>query len=323
MSCQLIPIISPIGSRIQKISPPVIIALLVGILFIFSLIAGCTSQGNTEPGDENHTLVVACTIPPQEEFIKSIGGNKTRVLVMVPAGASPHTFEPVPSQIARLESADLYVSVGSGIEFENRWLDRIKTMYPDLPIANSSENISLMQGEEEQHETSPEETAGKKTASDPHVWLSVRNAVEMVGTTCRALTDLRPENKVLYEKNRDIYITRLNALDRKINKALAGLPSKKILVYHPAFGYFCRDYGLTQISVEENGKEPSAKGLASVIDQAIHDNISFIFIEPEVSSRTAQTLASEVNASVVLISPLSGKYIDNMQTIADRIAGIT
>jgi zinc transport system substrate-binding protein len=300
--------------------------LIIGVIGC-SLIAGCmdvqTAPTLPSPLPADDTLTIACTIPPQEEFIRAITGDEATILIMVPPGSSPHTFEPTPSQITGLESSDMYVAVGSGLEFENRWLQRIREMYPDLIIINSSENILLRslndQHEHDEHETSEQSL---ETGTDPHVWLSVRNAAEMVNTTTKALMDLRPDQAGAYSQNRDTYLSLLNDLDTKIKTKLSPLPSRKILVYHPAYGYFCQDYDLTQIAVETDGKEPAARTLARLIDEAIAENITLVFAEPEHSTRGAETLALEINATLVLITPLSGNYLENMQHIADNISGI-
>lgn len=299
------------------------LSILVILLASLSLLAGCINQ---EKPDEissgiEKNLIVACTIPPQEEFIKAVGGNSVEVLVMVPPGANPHTFEPTPSQISKLETADLYITLGSGIEFENRWMARIRGMFPDLPLVNSSERILLRHEDEHHHEGESSIDGEEEEATDPHIWLSIKNSAEMVNTTCTALTELRPLQKEKFRKNRDQYLLRLSYLDTEIQKILTDIPSRTILVYHPSFGYFCQDYNLTQISIEENGREPAAQSLANLIDKAKAEKITLIFTEPEVSTRGAETLAAEINGKIILISTLSGEYLKNMKHIADSIAG--
>jgi len=134
------------------------------------------------------------------------------------------------------------------------------------------------------------------------------------------MSQLRPSQKGVFEQNRDRYLARLITLDSKITETLTTIPSRTILVYHPAFGYFCQDYNLTQLAVEEEGKEPSSQSLAKLIAKARSENITLIFTEPEFSTRGAETLATEINGTLVLITPLSGEYLTNMQHIADSIA---
>jgi zinc transport system substrate-binding protein len=295
--------------------------LVIAVLVSVALCSGCTGKdiSQTPDTDSVKNLTIACTIPPQEEFIRAIGGESVNVLVMVPPGASPHTFEPTPTHISGLETADLYMTLGSGIEFENRWISRIAEMFPHLPLVNSSERIQLRKGTGHHHED--ESPGSDEESSDPHIWLSIRNSAEIVNITCDALTELRPSQKDAFEKNRDLYLTRLFELDTQIQNTLADIPTRTILVYHPAFGYFCQDYNLTQIAVEEGGQEPSARSLAALIEKARDEHITLVFSEPEFSTQGAETLAAEIHGTMVLISPLSGEYLKNMQYIADSIAG--
>ena len=297
--------------------------LVILILFcIMCLFAGCSDKDthNQISQETDNHLTIACTIPPQEEFIKAIGGDSVTVQIMVPPGASPHTFEPTPSQISHLENADLYIILGSGIEFENRWISRIRTMFPNLILVNSSERIQLRHESEDHHHESSSDSEDQEESIDPHIWLSIKNTMEIVNTTCDAMSQLRPSQKGVFEQNRDRYLARLITLDSKITETLTTIPSRTILVYHPAFGYFCQDYNLTQLAVEEEGKEPSSQSLAKLIAKARSENITLIFTEPEFSTRGAETLATEINGTLVLITPLSGEYLTNMQHIADSIA---
>ncbi len=304
-----------------KRTPPLIV--LFSFLLVIITLSGCTGdqRGNLEKNGDS--LVIACTIPPQEEFIKAIGGDNVTVFVMVPPGASPHTYEPSPSQIKGLESADMYISLGSGLEFENRWLSRIQGMYPNLPIINSSKDIVFITGEE--HTFTENGTAGDTNntgnGKDPHVWVSLRNAATIVNTTYEALSRFRPAKKEMFDRNRDNYLANLSQLDREIEKELSTLSLRKIIVYHPSLGYFSRDYNLTQISVEVEGHEPAAKSLAALIDEAKSENITMVFAEPEESTRGAEKLSDEINGRMVIISTLSSDYIRNMQHIADKISG--
>jgi len=155
---------------------------------------------------------------------------------------------------------------------------------------------------------------------DPHVWLSLENTARIVNKTADAMVHERPYMRDVFYANRDRYTSQLFEVDHTIRSTLKSLQNRAILVYHPAFGYFCRDYNLTQIAIEENGREPSAQHLAAIITQAQNEGIRLIFAEPESSTKQAETLARELNGTVVLISPLAGNYLENMQRIADHIA---
>ncbi len=290
------------------------LVLLVGI-------CGCTDQHKIS---SSHPLFVACTIPPQEEFIRAVAGDyPVSVLVMVPPGASPHTFEPTPSQIAGLESADLYIALGSGIEFENRWMERITRTYPDMPVINASHDIVVHRAAHAHEQEGEPVHQESHEGVDPHVWLSLQNAARIVNTTAEAMADIRPDMRDTFFKNRDMYVRNLTDVDQNIRESFMDLKTRTILVYHPAFGYFCREYNLTQMAVEENGREPSAQQLAHLITQAKSMGIRIVFAEPEGSTKQAETLARELNGTMVLISPLAGNYLENMRQIAEKISGLS
>jgi zinc transport system substrate-binding protein len=301
----------------------IFISLLIVTIFII-LSGGCL--GTDLQNGTHSNFIIACTIPPQEEFIRAITGNEeVSVLVMVPQGASPHTFEPTPSQIAALEKADLYLSLGSGIEFENRWLSKIQNQYPKLLIVNTSKNVHFLPASHDSHDaqdmTDFIHENGNTERNDPHVWVSLRNAALIINESCDAISGIRPEMKNSFEINRDVYLRKLSDLDNTILQSLKDRSSQIILVYHPAFGYLCRDYNLTQLSVEENGQEPSAQKLAEIVTRAKEEGIEYVFTEPESSTREAETLAREINGTIILISPLASDYLENMHRVAQKISG--
>jgi zinc transport system substrate-binding protein len=285
------------------------------------LISGCTGGHETLSGN-GEKIIVACTIPPQEEFIRAVGGDRVNVIVMVPQGASPHSYEPEPSQIRALEDADLYIALGSGIEFENRWLDRIRGMNPDLQIINSSKSLTLLENPEHSHQDGTGYETGdhhEEGETDPHVWLSPANVASMINTTCDALSVRDPTSSAIFGAGRDQYLVELERLDRSIREHLSPLRNRTILVYHPAFGYFCRDYDLVQKSVESEGKEPTGQEIASLIQLAREEGIRVVFTEPGYSPANARTIADAIDGSVIEISPLEKDYLANMKTIAANI----
>jgi len=313
-------LIVPCTRQERKIDPHISSSLLCPLilgLFLCVCMSGCTEQTTRSASEP---LVIACTIPPQEEFIRAVAGDyPVSVLVMVPPGANPHTYEPTPSQIAQMESANLYLALGSGIEFENRWLSQIRSMYPNLSIIMTAEQIDLIPADH-LHEEHEDPQHHDEQGMDPHVWLSLENTARIVNKTADAMVHERPYMRDVFYANRDRYTSQLFEVDHTIRSTLKSLQNRAILVYHPAFGYFCRDYNLTQIAIEENGREPSAQHLAAIITQAQNEGIRLIFAEPESSTKQAETLARELNGTVVLISPLAGNYLENMQRIADHIA---
>jgi len=278
-----------------------IFILVVIAIIVCALLYTTSERWEASPEEK---IVVAASIMPQKEFIESVGGDKVKVIVMVPPGADPHTYEPQPSQLEELSKAKIYFQLGSGIEFEKVWMEKLKELNPNMKIVNCSEGIKLMK-------------------EDPHVWTSLRNAIIIVENICKALTEEDPNNKGYYNENMEKYISRLEKLDEKFNQTLRGKQNKKILVYHPAWAYLCRDYKLEQIAIEKEGKEPSPQTLAKIVQEAKKDNIKIIIVSPQQSNKqSVQAIADEINANIVTIDPLAENYIKNMEKMLQILKGI-
>lgn len=249
---------------------------------------------------------VMVTVLPQVEFVTAVGGGRVEVTAMVPPGANPHTYEVTPAQMAKLSNAKVYFKVGSPIEFELTWLDKLIAQNKEMMVVDCNKGIELIQSED------PDEPG-----IDPHTWTSPQNVKIMVNNICAGLVQLDAVNKSYYEANRDTYLQKLDALDSDIKLALAGAVSRTFIVYHPAWGYFAHDYGLTQLGIEQEGKEPKAAYMARLIDEAKQKNIKVIFVSPQYDTRSADAIAAEIGGSVVSIDAEGAKdYLDNMRKVA-------
>jgi len=295
------------GAKMERKKVIYIILALILILITFTVIYYFAVNNPSRNSDGKIGVVV--TVGPQEEFVKRVGGDRVNVTVMIPTGADPHTYEPLPQQMKQVQDAEIYFQVGSGIEFELSWMDKIASMNPGMKLVNTSEGITLLSNTAEQEE-----------GSDPHVWVSPQNAKIMVENIYQTLIKTDPENKDYYTKNRDEYLKELDELDKNITQTLSGKNNTKIMVYHPAWAYFCRDYNLQQIAIESEGKEPTPQGIANLVDQARAENIKVIFVSPEFSSSNAQVIASEIGGKVVVVDPLNPNYLENMKQVAEAFA---
>jgi len=268
-----------------------LLAVAVGL----AVPVGCGKAAN--PAGE---IGVVVTILPQVEFVENVGGEKVDVTVMVPLGAGPHTYEPLPSQMKALARAKMYAKVGSGVEFELVWMEKLVATNQKMLVVDCSRGIQLME-------------------KDPHVWMSPLNAKIMVQNICDGLVQVDPANRAHYEKNRDAYLHKLTELDQDIREALSGVTNRRFMVYHPSFGYFAKEYNLTMLPVEEEGKEPTPAGIVRLIEQAKEDNIKAIFASPQFNPRSAEVIADEIGGSVVLIDSLAGDYIANLRTVLGEL----
>ncbi|MBD3260384.1 MAG: zinc ABC transporter substrate-binding protein [Candidatus Altiarchaeales archaeon] len=298
---------------------------IFGLLVLSLLFSGCINQQQNI--QESSKIGVVVSILPQKQFVERIGGDKVNVTVMVPPGASPHTYEPTPSQMKAVGDAKLYAKVGSGVEFETAWMDKILAANNKMLLVDCSKGIQLMEMAEHHHEGEEHEEMqdgedhdqDEHGGLDPHIWTSVKNAEVMVENIYAGLILSDPANTQYYLENKNAYLKELEGLDKQLEESFSGLESKKFMVFHPAWGYLANDYGLTQVPVEQEGKEPSAQELVHLIDEAREENIKVVFASPQFNKDTANSIASEIWGTVVMINPLAEDYVSNMQMVASEI----
>ncbi len=274
------------------------------------------------PGTSHETdsdkLVVAVTILPQAGLVEAIGGDKVKVLVMVPPGASPHTYEVTHEQMTTLSRAKMYVKVGSGVEFELAWMDKLIAVNVSMRVVDCSEGIRVLEMDEDHHDHDHEHDHGR-TGLDPHIWLSVRNAMIMAQNICAGLVQVDPANQDYYEENCADYLEQLAKLDSEIAESLSEVENRRFIVFHPAWGYFARDYDLIQIAVEQDGKEPDIDYRIRLIEEAREHDIRVVFLSPQYPTKSADVIAREIDGRIVIIDPLAKDFIGNMRLVASAM----
>jgi zinc transport system substrate-binding protein len=258
------------------------------------------------------------TLVPYADFVRQVGGDKVDVTVMVPPGASPHTYEPTPGQMVALSEAEVYVQVGSGVEFELTWMDNLITQNPGMLVVNASDGIDLIEGGHE-HDEEEHEAEGHGSI-DPHVWTSPANVKIIVRNICDGLTAADPDNAAYYQANRDSYLDELDDLDEYVHGKLDGYAVRYFLIYHPSFGYFSEEYDLNQLSIELEGKEPTPQVIQQCIDLAEQYNLNYVYIDPASVPQYAETIAGNIGGQTATLNPLPENYIESMRSMADAIA---
>ena len=287
-------------------------ALVTMLLLGMALLTGC---GQSSMPESTATLNITVSILPQKYFVERIGGEYVNVNVMVEPGASPATYEPKPEQLTALSKAAAYFSIG--VSFEDAWLDKIASANTGMLVVDTSEGVERMPMETHHHHHE-----GAEQNLDPHIWLSPALVKVQSQNIYETLVKLDPNHQDAYEANLDGFIADIEAMDADIRDTLAKVGSKKFMVFHPAWGYFARDYGLEMIPIEIGGQEPSAAELAALVTEAQEENIKVIFAQPEFSSRDAETIAKEIGGEVLLISPLAPDWLDNLRNVAQTFAKV-
>ncbi len=281
------------------------VAVMVTVMLVTTLLplTACSTDRTDTEDATTDGLVVVTTVLPMKWLIEQVGGEDVRVTAMVEPGEDPHTYEPSPADLRSLSEADAYVTVS--LEFEDAWLPRFTSANPQMEVIDATVDVEPLDAEDEHGE------------KDPHVWTSPAAMKVMGATIAEHLASLDPENAEHYEENLSLLQSEIDALDAELSATFEAADSSTFMVFHPAWGYFARDYDLEQVAVEVGGQEPSAAELADLIDLAREKDISVIFVQPSMSTRTATVIAEEIGAEVVVVDPLAEDWLNNMYTVAD------
>ena len=286
--------------------------ILLSLLLFF--VVGCNSVKDDTPA-------ISVTIEPQRYFVEKITGNNFKVNTIVPPGTSPESYDPTPSQMVALGKSLLYFKVGY-LGFENAWGKTLEENNTNVKVVNTSNEIVLIEGDEHIVEIGEHQhhDGHDHQGVDPHIWSSPKSALIMAENILNALVEIDVENQKVYRDNFTTLRAEIIEVDKKITSLLENAPVKSFIIYHPALGYFARDYNLTQYSIEFEGKNPSPQQLKQMIDFAKKQGIKTIFVQKGFDMKNAESLAKEVGASIHSIDPLSYDWSDEMINIAQILS---
>ncbi len=277
------------------------------------MLYGC--GGTKRPATQGEKPLLTVSIEPLRYFTEAIAGPSWQVETLVPRGASPETYDPTPRQLSRLAQSQAFLRIGY-IGYELVWSDRLAENAPQVPFYNLSEGIDLIYGHHHHHDhhnhegnyAEQEEHHHHEEAEgvEPHTWNSPRNA-RLIATHIRdILTTLDAPNGTLYSQRCDSLCQRIDRCDSLL-RVLLSQPqaSRAFMIYHPALSYLARDYGLTQIAIESDGKEPSAARMKALSQLCQAHDIKVIFIQPEFDRHSAESIAQQTGTRLVSINPLA------------------
>ncbi len=281
-----------------------------------TILAYAWFAGQTPAFCSEGRLSVFVSIMPQKYFVEKIGGEFVNVSVMVQPGASPAIYEPKPAQMVALSKARIYFAVG--VPFEAVWLERIVRADPNLIVVHTQEGIRKRTMREHRHQ----ERRHDHQIRDPHIWLSPPLVMILARNILDALCRIDPSHCAAYDRNCKQFIIELVELDAEIRKIFAGHGrGKAFMVFHPAWGYFAEAYGLEQIPIEIEGKEPKAAELQYLIEHARQRGIKVIFVQPQFSAKSAKTIARAIGGKVAYADPLALDWAENLRKQAAIFEG--
>lgn len=273
-------------------------------IFILSilLIVGCSTKSDSD----KKTIYV--TITPLQAIVEEITSGDFNVEVIVPKGASPETFEPTPKQVTAISDAEFIFSTGL-IDFEQSLVKRISG---DAEVVNLSKDIELIAGccshGNHQH----------KHGVDPHIWTSPRALRTMVTNAHDAIMAHYPDS-VKYTVATEHLLERIEALDSRCATRIEAAGVEAMMIYHPAYTYYARDYGIEQIAIEHDGKEPSLRQTTALIEKAKEHGVKAIFRQPQYSEDKVRAIANDAGAEIITTDPLSEDILSEIERVTEII----
>ena len=299
--------------------------------FILMIFISCSKKESTKKSTNTDKIIISVSILPQKFFVEKIGGDKVEVNTLIPNGASPALYEPNPLQMKELEKSLVYFKVGHpNFPFEKKFFDDIASnkdnllsvdMFAGVDFRNFKKphNHSHDHDVEDFHDDKKHSKSEKEIHTDSHVWTSTGNVKIAALNILTTLSKIDTKNESFYENNYKKFIKEIDLLQLKIRDIFKNKKEIKFLVFHPSWGYFADEFNLEQISVEVDGKKPSAKSLMNVIKTAKENNIKVIFVQEGFSKSSAEVIANELGATVTSISPLEENWLNNLEIVAKKI----
>ena len=266
------------------------------------LIVGCTTKSDSD----KKTIFV--TITPMQSIIEEITAGDFDIEVIVPKGASPETFEPTPKQVTSFSDAEFIFSTGL-IDFEKSLVERIDD---DAEVVNLSNGIELIAGScshgNHQH----------KHGVDPHIWTSPRALRTMVTNAHKAIMAHYPDS-MKYTEATGRLLERIDALDTYCATRIKAEGVEAMMIYHPAYTYYARDYGIEQIAIEHDGKEPSLRQTTALIEKAKEHGVKAILRQPQYSEDKVRAIANDAGAEIITTDPLAEDILGEIERVTEII----
>ncbi len=303
---------------------------LLTVCLAWMALPACREQSEPQLGSKP---LVAVSMAPHRFLVSRIAGDKMDVAVVLPAGQSHGTYDPTPKQLIELSKASAYFTVG--VEIERSVVKRLSEGNPSMRIVDLQQGIDLMPSEygdshdddhggghsesgvaEHDHDHGHEHEAG---APDPHTWLDPVLFAKQGQNVAQALALMDPPHAAEYQAAADALELELLGLDAELSEVLKPLRGTELYVYHSAYAYFARRYGLKQVAIESGGQEPGAEYLARITDRAKKAGAKVIFVQPQYSKAQASSIAETIQAAVVPMDHMSEAYMDELRKMAKSI----
>lgn len=279
-------------------------ALVVCMLLMVGVLVADAELADSPP-------IVLVTVAPHKYLVNRIAGDTVAVEVVVPSSANVHAFDPTPKQMMRAAQADLWFRIGES--FEPRLIEALKAHRPSMQIVDLRQGLDLIYGDQ-QHSVCCKHADG----TDLHFWLSTKQLEIQAHTVAKQLIAKYPQHEARYRQALKEHLRELALLNQELTLELAHIRGKTLLVAHPAYAYFCRDYGLKQVSIEIEGKDPTPQQLTALFHKAKQLRLKTVFTQVQFSPKVADLVSKQLGegSKVVNLDPYAEDYMQNLRLIA-------
>lgn len=282
---------------------------ILSILILLPFIFACSTKPK-KPAEK----IVFASILPLQYFTDQITGKSYTCEVMVPPGVGPETYNPTPRQMAEMSKAGAYFANGF-LGFEEAYLNKFQSINPGLTFINTSTGMNLIHAEGHSHGDVQHEKG-----VDPHTWSSPEGARIIARNIFDGMVKIDPANKEKWQANLDKLLAKIDSIDGAVKIILSNIPSRTFMVFHPALGYFARQYGLEQLSIEFEGKVPTPRHVQNIVLQAKSQKIAYIMIQKEFDIENAEIVSNETGSKIIQIDPLAYDWPNEMISLARKMA---
>lgn len=268
------------------------------LIMLLALLISCKDEPKQKLTNEKIKAVVS--ILPMKFIAEQIGKDKIIVESIIPNGSDPHTFDPSPRVIKKIHDSDIFFLIGDSFVFEKNIVNGIESRNKTV-LADCSKSVNLIN-------------------NDPHIWLGMDESKIIASNIASKLIEQDKANQSFYENNLMEFKSKVDSLKNIIENRLSGLENKMMLVYHPAWRYFLKPFGIKEESVEREGKHPKAGDLKEIIAESKYQNVKAIFIEEQFNPDAAKSIAEELEIKVVKINPLTDNLLYEWDQFSTKLA---
>lgn len=255
--------------------------------------------------DISHENTVAATIFPIYDIVRNVAGEEVEVTLILPPGASPHTYEPTPATLLALQRSKIAYAAGHGLD---DWVDGLLQNAGTGKLV-VDKGMTLRMWEESGSEEADHGQGDEDDDVDPHYWLDMLNGMAIARTVAADLSARFPDSARVFDRNLDVYLTRLRETHTSLLEILKPVQGKGLVTIHDAWGYFADAYGLHIVGTFEPspGRVPTPKYLAALTEAMKEAETRTLFTEPQVSTASLEAFLEDNDLGIVILDPLGGE----------------